>query len=436
MSPYKKKTRSTNKISESTNTIISHPVISTNNDNNASTSQDPDPVPVIINPPRIPAHFASLLRGHGSVGNSGYRPLFKGNHEVYHLFSVKLNNWIMIHDLEDFLNDESDDDQIKNLCLFVLIIGCLDGDPLHLVSTTAKGDGKSAYKLLNEKYLGNFNARKCKHLNEVSSLQQFSNEGVPSYISRVDVMITKGKQFGVFNDTSYYVIRTLQGLLPKFEMFKTVINSNLEIPEWSDFKVRIQNHDQLHSAPKINQNASVMNIVANNDSVPQINKKRKVNFKKFINKSVSKCDNCYATDHTTGNCNSVMFCTNCNNASHYTQNCRRLKIGTQRGRGGGGGATGGYGRGGHQRGGGRGRPRYPHGGRGSSNARGGGYGSRGGSTGVQHRGGGGGGGRGHMHGPPTHSSQFHNQQYQGQQQYQNTGNYANYCNPMEWNQFT
>ena len=63
MSPYKKKTtRSANKISESTNTIISHPVISTNNDNNASTSQDLDPVPVIINPPRIPAHFAQLLR--------------------------------------------------------------------------------------------------------------------------------------------------------------------------------------------------------------------------------------------------------------------------------------------------------------------------------------------------------------------------------------
>ena len=90
MSPYKKTTRSTNKISESTNTIISHPVISTNNDNNASKSLDPDPVPVIINPPRIPAHFASLLRGNGQAGNSGHRPLFKGNHEVYHLFSVKL----------------------------------------------------------------------------------------------------------------------------------------------------------------------------------------------------------------------------------------------------------------------------------------------------------------------------------------------------------
>ena len=69
MTPYKKKTRSTNKISESTNTIISHPIISTNNENNdnASTSQDPDPVPVIVNPPRIPAHFSSLLRMHSVV---------------------------------------------------------------------------------------------------------------------------------------------------------------------------------------------------------------------------------------------------------------------------------------------------------------------------------------------------------------------------------
>ena len=78
----------------------------------------------------------------------------------------------MIHDLEDFLNDDSDIDPVKNLCLFVLIIGCLDGDPLQLVSTTAKEDGKRAYQLLDEKYLGKFNARKCKHLNEVISLAQ------------------------------------------------------------------------------------------------------------------------------------------------------------------------------------------------------------------------------------------------------------------------
>ena len=84
MSPYKKKTRSTNKISESTNTIISHPVISTNNDNNASTSQDPDPVPVIINPPRIPAHFASLLRLFPShwIGFTDPRPSYSRVHQL------------------------------------------------------------------------------------------------------------------------------------------------------------------------------------------------------------------------------------------------------------------------------------------------------------------------------------------------------------------
>ena len=410
-------------------TVITHPTTSTNTntDMNNTTSNTSDLVPVTSGPCKLPSHFAQLLRGNGP-GNSGHRPLFKGNHELYYLFSVKLMNWIMIHDLEDFLKDDSDIDPVKNLCLFVLIIGCLDGDPLTLVSATAKGDGKRAFELLDEKYLGNFNARKCKHLNEVISLAQQVNEGVPRYISRVDVMIQKGAQFAIFNDTSYYVIRTLQGLLPRYEMFKTTINSNLVLPDWDEFKVRIQNHDQLHSAPKVTQNTSVMQVVASTsnqtDNVPHITKKKKVNFKKFVNKSAPKCDHCYGSDHNSANCNSVKFCNNCNNGSHNTNNCKRIR--TQRGRGGRGGApAGGF----TSRGGGRGHHR------GWSNARGNNNSGRGGGGGAwHHRGGGGGRGQGFMQGP-VHPTQFGNNHNNGY--YQNNGNYANFCSPMEeGNQFT
>ena len=152
MSPHTRKSTKSAKQKLSANTVISHPATSTNIDTNMNISApvNSDLIPAIRNP-KLPAIFAQLLRGHGA-SNSGHKPLFKGNHDVYYLFSVKLNNWIMIHDLEDFLNDDSDDDPVKNLCLFVLIIGCLDGDPLHLVSITAKGDGKRAIQLLDEKY--------------------------------------------------------------------------------------------------------------------------------------------------------------------------------------------------------------------------------------------------------------------------------------------
>ena len=237
----------------------------------------------------------------------------------------------MIHELDDFLDNEEDDDSVKNLCLFVLIIGCLDGDPLHLVSTTAKGNGKLAYKLLEQKYMGTYNARKCRSLNELILLKQLPNEDIPTYISRMDIMIQNLDQFSVFNDTSYYVMQTLQGLLPKYEMFKTCINSTKDIPSWSEFKIRIQNYDQLANTPTPTQNTNttVMNVAATTAPVPQILKKRKVNFKKHLKKTTHVPNT--ATKH----------CTYCNKSNHYENECfiknpslrNATTRGTSRGRG-------------------------------------------------------------------------------------------------------
>ena len=308
--------KSSNKGSKSKILTVTHTDNTNTNNTQPSTSQNTATELDNINqntslPGRLPAHFASLLKGTGTSTGLAHKPLFKGASDTFYLFQIKLRNWIMIHDLEDFLDDDDDDDSVKNLCLFVLIIGCLDGDPLHLVSTTAKGNGKLAYTILEQKYMGTYNARKSRSLNEVIRLKQLPNEDIPTYISRMDIMVQNLQQFSIFNDTSYYVMQTLQGLLPKYEMFKTCINSTKDLPTWSEFKIRIQNYDQLTTTPAITQNtnATVMNVAAGTTPVPQILKKRKVNFKKHLKKNTHMQNT------------SIKHCTYCNKSNHYEYEC-------------------------------------------------------------------------------------------------------------------
>ena len=334
-----KTTRSTNK---KISTVITHNTSETNMslDQQAQSSQTGN---TSSNTSHIslPAHFANKLIGNGSSAGKWDGPKFKGNRELYPMFELKLKNYIALYDLETFL--ESDDvDNTKNLCLYHLIAQCLDDSPLHLVITQAKFDGRKAFKLLGEKYLGNFLARKIKALNELGALKQQPNESLTAYISRADALFLKLELFGVFNDSTFYVIKTLQGLLPKFDMFKAIINSDSKVPDWHDFKVRIQNHDQLQNATPETQETSIMHVATLNS--PQINKKKKQSFNKFVKKPKSKCENCFSAEHNTNNCNSIKYCQQCQKSNHNTEDCRYISRGPGgRGRrsfGGGGSGSG------------------------------------------------------------------------------------------------
>ena len=330
MSPATRTKKTNKKIS--TNPIISTLITQTtdsdttaeNTDSATCSHTDNNTMSNTNTTTSLPEHFAAYLRGMGlhAHKDGGFNPKFKGNRDQYHIFELKLRNYISLHELESFLDSDEKDD-VKNLYLYHLIVQCLDDDPLQLVACQAKNDGRKAYKLLGEKYLGNFNARKICALNELALLKQGKNETISTYISRVDLLIQKLKQFGVFNDTSFYVIKTLQGLDDKYDTFKTVITSTSEIPEWDDFKVRIQNHDQLSKPTADKQNTAIMQITTSN--APQINKKKKQNTKRFTSKPKEKCSYCFSSDHISSNCNSRKYCKYCNNWSHHTDECKNIK---------------------------------------------------------------------------------------------------------------
>ena len=243
------------------------------------------------------------LRGSGPASSSLKGPMYIGNMEKFTMFKHKLDNYLMINGLYGTITDENCDPS-KNLALYLYISSCLDGEPFNLISANAKHDGRKAYKILCEKYTGNIHARKQKAYTELATLKQNPNETISSYISRIDLIAEKISAFGLFNDTSYYVTCAMAGLLPKYEIFRAVIDSQEDYPDWDQFKVRIQNHAQLHHN---NETTQIM-TVTNQSSTTITKKKQNNNYKKFLNNN--------------GHSENEIYCTYCDTKTHWSNVCR------------------------------------------------------------------------------------------------------------------
>ena len=315
MAPKKTPTRSATQQA-STSAKSKFVRVNTVNDNNESSGANEEVGESSTLGPSLPSSFISLMRGYGNSTHS--IPTFSGGYDKFNSFINKLDNRLILSDLYKHLDTPNIPEQ-QNLALYLCISFCLEGEPFDLISNSAKYNGQLAYKLLKEKYLGNSYARKTKALTQLAQLEQGPNEDVNAFITRADVIISKLEQFKVFNDSSFYVIKVMQGLLPKFEAFKVCINSGEEIPDWNSFKLRLTSHDQLHKATSV---PKVMNVAVNsvNNYVPTVQKNRKSNFKKYIKNP--KCSMCFSTTHMANQCNSTKWCSFCNNASHDLSDCR------------------------------------------------------------------------------------------------------------------
>ena len=242
------------------------------------------------------------LSGNGASAFGLKGPEFRGNDGKFNIFKYKLDNWLMTNDLYKVIDDETCEPRL-NLALYLHIANCLDGEPLNHICANAKQDGRKAYKILCEKYLGNIHARKQKIYTELATLKQKENESISTYISRIDMLIEQISVYKVFNDSTYFVTCAMTGLLPKYEIFKAVVNSSEDYPTWPQFKIRIQNHAQLNTPT---DTSHILAVMANNPPV-SIVKSKKNNNRKFKNNY-----------HKTAN----MYCTYCDTKTHFSSDCR------------------------------------------------------------------------------------------------------------------
>ena len=245
------------------------------------------------------------LRGNGTANSGSRIPTFNGKHpEKFTYFLHKLDHYLMINSLYSVIDDETYDKKY-NLALYLHISSCLDGEAFQHVCANANKDGRLAYKLLCEKYHGNRTAQRSKAYLSLSTLKQKENENISSYITRCDTIIEVMKTFNCISDPYYYVQCALEGLLPKFGIFKSVIISHEDYPTWDQFKVRIQNFAQLN---KVEEPTQIMTVSADTTKMPIVKKKQNNNFKKFL-----KNKNQYEPN---------MYCTYCDAYSHWSNDCK------------------------------------------------------------------------------------------------------------------
>ena len=317
----------------------SHPIsiiTSTNNDTNTETIpqesgatenvNDTTNVKTLIE--QIPNHILCLLRGYGQQ-TAGKFPVFDNDMSKFSNWKNSLMHYLLVNGQHDHI-DKTNISDSENLALYLAIANCLQGTSLNLIQSQAFLDGQKAYKLLCQKYLGNSDAREAKNMFNLAILNQGENEGIPSYVTRIEHIKHNLDEFGTIRNSNYFVIMALKGLNSKFHTLKTVINSD-KIPDWEIFKERLESHGAMSNFDQ-KQSNQILNIT-NPSNVPNIyHNRNQSNYNRF-HLDNTKCSNCFGP-HKTYECRSVKYCNKCQNASHNQNECRYInQNGNYRGQG-------------------------------------------------------------------------------------------------------
>ena len=243
-------------------------------------------------------------------------PVFDNDAFKYTYFKNRMHHYLLMLGIYPSIVD-SEISETTDMDLYLAIASCLTDQSLDLVSTQAFGQGQKAYRLLDQKFLGNADAREAKTMIEITSITQKDHEDMVPFLDRFEVLKSRLDEFGTINKCSFYTILCIKGLHPKYETFKNIICAG-KTPSWELFKEKLESHSAMMSLDK-QKSGKVLNVTK---FTPKIVKRGRGNFKKFVDSNSRKCLNCFGRSHTTKNCQSTKWCKNCSNASHNTVECR------------------------------------------------------------------------------------------------------------------
>ena len=162
-------------------------------------------------------------------GRSGYvpstanfkPPTFNNDPYKYCDFKNKLNHYLLMLGIYSAITD-ADISETTDMDLYLAITNCLSEKSLDLVSTQAFGKGKRAYMLLDQKYLGNADAREAKCMIDITNASQADTEDLISYIDRFELLKSRLDAFNTINKCSFYSILCIRGLIINIRHLKTL----------------------------------------------------------------------------------------------------------------------------------------------------------------------------------------------------------------------
>ena len=133
--------------------------------------------------------------------------------------------------------------------LYLAIASCLTDQSLDLVSTQAFCQGRKAYRLLDQKFLGNKDAREAKTMIEITDVTQLESEELVTYLDRFEILKSRLDEFGTIAKSNFYTILCIRGLHNKYATFKNIISTG-KTPDWETFKEMLESHSAMMSLDK------------------------------------------------------------------------------------------------------------------------------------------------------------------------------------------
>ena len=280
------------------------------------------------------------------------KPMFDGNKANFVAWQIRFQAHLIKLDLYEVLGAE-EPDATDNKKVFVQLLGCIDDDSVIYVNSKCQWNGKAAYDLLGQRYLGDHNARLMTALNQFTAMKQEPSEAISKYVARWNQLRKLLNSFDLFTEKGQHVFGAflVAGLSSKCDPLKIAIDGENIYPDWTELNRRILNFAvKFESGSSSGQAAGsvagpgtaaatsqVMTVTTGNNTHPTVKKnttrqqKNHSKFKKNYN-SNRGCQKCFNRNHLTHECRSRAECKICKNRSHNTEDCR-YKNKNGRGRG-------------------------------------------------------------------------------------------------------
>ena len=264
--------------------------------------------------------------GYGPSGATGRysRLFFDGDANKFELWKQKFLGYLKIKKLKNVISEAKPADPAqdawaeKNEEVYAELIQLLDDTSLTLVMRDAEDDGRKAFEILQNHYMGASKPRIIALYMELTTLSKTRDESLTNYMLRAETAAAALKTNKETVSDSLLMAMVMKGLPDEYKSFIVVMNQIEETElTFQDFKKQLRSFEETEKARSgSNGEDSVMKNRA-------FYKSRGEQEKRPFN---AKCYSCGKVGHKSSDCRdkqeNKLWCNTCRSSSHNDEACR------------------------------------------------------------------------------------------------------------------
>ena len=258
-------------------------------------------------------HFHEISSGYGTADKKLH---FNGVKDEFKSWQTRMKLRLRKMELASIL-DEDEPATDKNLQVYMEIVEHIDDKSLKLIEDVAEDNGKLAWKILSETYLGNDEDRIFRVLFDLGNLTLKRDETVVDYLCRIDGIKKVLESNKIPMPDSMYVIMGMKGLPQEYDILCDVIHTQKTKPTFEDFKSQLKAKEIRMCDTNRSSVAKVMFVGDNSAKTSSGGNKPR--------DGRQRCKKCLSVWHSEDKCKSTSYCNFCENASHDSKFCYHPK---------------------------------------------------------------------------------------------------------------